>query len=71
MMPIAGSGAVMTVAVMFLRQVLDVLLVIPIAAIVYVACLFFTRSIRPEHLCEVRRMFHRRASYVEISPPDA
>ncbi len=70
-LPIAASGAVMAMAAIFLRTVLDLLLVIPVCAVVYVGCLFVTRSVKVEHVRALRHVLMRKPIYEEIPPSDA
>jgi O-antigen/teichoic acid export membrane protein len=70
--PIAISGAVMAASAMFLRLHMDFLLVVPVAAVVYIAMLVLTRSINVNHLREARRLFARsKPPYAETSPHDS
>ena len=64
---IFGCGAAMGIVAVVLRPFLGFILVIPLAAICYVAMLFLTRSVRTVHLKNAFNRFRRRPIYVEDS----
>jgi O-antigen/teichoic acid export membrane protein len=72
---IIGSGAVMAAATLFLRPFVGFFLVLPIAAIIYIALLFVTRSVRIDQLKDLKKLVLRKkvdVTYVEeITPTDA
>ena len=67
-LPIFFSGAVMGLIAFSLRPIIGFILVIPIAAIVYVGMLLTTRSIRVTHLSKALQLFSRKPDLYATTP---